>query len=101
MKKQCKNCGAPLYQAEDLKWFCLSCLAADIEARDKSDRLDGSWKVLHPRTKPITLRLSEADLSRAKERARRIGKPYQTFLKEIIHEAVSERPPEWRRPRSS
>ncbi|MBI4607853.1 MAG: hypothetical protein HY726_02450 [Candidatus Rokubacteria bacterium] len=78
-----------LYQAEDLKWFCLLCLAREIEQRDQEDDVSGAWKVLDPKTRPVTLRLSEVDLAKAKQRARKLRKPYQTFLKEVIHEAVS------------
>ena len=35
MKKKCKKCGSELYQAEGLKWFCLLCLAKEIEERDR------------------------------------------------------------------
>ncbi len=89
MKKKCEKCGAELYQAEDLKWFCLLCLAREIEQRDREDDAGGTWKVLDPKTRPVTLRLSEVDLARAKAKARRLRKPYQTLLKEVIHEALS------------
>jgi len=80
MKRRCRKCGSVLYQAEDLKWFCLLCLAREIEQRDQEDDVSGAWKVLDPKTRPITLRLSEVDLAKAKQRARKLRKPYQTFL---------------------
>lgn len=89
MKRKCKKCGSELYQAEDLKWFCLLCLAKEIEERDQEDEIHGTWKVLDPKTRPVTLRLSEMDLAKAKAKARKLGKPYQTLLKEAIHEALS------------
>jgi predicted DNA binding CopG/RHH family protein len=89
MKKKCKRCDSELYQAEDLKWFCLLCLAREIEQRDHRDDIKGSWRILDPKTKPVTLRLSEADLAKAKAKARKLGKPYQTLLKEVIHQALS------------
>lgn len=89
MKKKCKKCGAELYQAEDLKWFCLLCLAKEIEEQDQDDDVSGLWKTLDPKTKPVTLRLSEVDLAKAKTKARKLGKPYQTLLKEVIHQALS------------
>jgi len=89
MKRNCKKCGSGLYQAEDLKWFCLLCLANEIEGRDQKNSVKGTWKILEPETTPVTLRLSEADLAKAKARARKLGKPYQTILKEVIHEALS------------
>jgi len=89
MKKKCKKCDAELYQAEDVKSFCLLCLAKEIEERDQEDEVSGTWRILEPKTKPVTLRLSELDLARAKTRARKLGKPYQTLLKEVIHQALS------------
>ncbi|TMA13413.1 MAG: hypothetical protein E6J89_01440 [Deltaproteobacteria bacterium] len=89
MKKKCKKCGSDLYQAEDLKRFCLLCLAKEIEERDQEDDVSGTWRVLDPKTKPVTLRLSEVDLAKAKAKARKLRKPYQTLLKEVIHEALS------------
>ena len=89
MKRKCKKCGSELYRAEDLKWFCLLCLAKEIEDRDQEDDVKGTWRILEPKTKPVTLRLSEADLAKAKTRARKLGKPYQTLLKEVIHRALS------------
>jgi len=89
MKRKCKKCGSDLYQAEDLKWFCLLCLANEIEERDQEDDVGGAWKVLDPKTRPVTLRLSEVDLAKAKTKARKLRKPYQTLLKEVIHEALS------------
>jgi predicted DNA binding CopG/RHH family protein len=89
MRKACGKCGAELYQAKDLKWFCLLCLAKEIEERDRENEVGGPWKALDPKTRPVTLRLSEVDLSKAKTKARKLGKPYQTLLKEVIHEALS------------
>jgi len=88
MKRRCKKCGSELYQAGDLKWFCLLCLAKEIEERDREDEVSGTWRVLDPKTKPVTLRLSEVDLAKAKAKARKLGRPYQTFLKEIIRQAL-------------
>ena len=89
MKRKCKKCGAELYQAEDLKWFCLLCLAKEIEGRDQENAVKGTWSILEAETKAVTLRLSEADLAKAKARARKLGKPYQTLLKDVIHQALS------------
>ena len=89
MKRKCKKCGSELNQAEDLKWFCLLCLAKEIEGRDQENAVKGTWRILEPETAPATLRLSEADLAKAKARARKLGKPYQTLLKDVIHQALS------------
>ena len=49
MKRKCKKCGAALYQAEDLKWFCLLCLAREIEERDRENDVSGTWRTLDPK----------------------------------------------------
>ena len=46
MKRKCKKCGSELYQAEDLNWFCLFCLAKEVEERDQEDEVGGMWKVM-------------------------------------------------------
>ena len=46
MKRRCKKCRSELYQAEDLKSFCLLCLAKEIETRDQEDEVSGTWRVL-------------------------------------------------------
>jgi predicted DNA binding CopG/RHH family protein len=89
MKRKCKKCGSELYQAEDMKWFCLLCFAKEIEGRDQENAVKGTWSILEPETKAVTLRLSERDLAKAKARARKLGKPYQTLLKDFIHQALS------------
>ena len=89
MKRKCKKCGSELYQAEDMKWFCLLCLAMEIEGRDQENAVKGTWSILEPETIAVTLRLSEGDLAKAKARARKLGKPYQTLLKDFIHQALS------------
>ena len=35
VKRKCKKRGSELYQAEDMKWFCLLCLAKEVEKRDQ------------------------------------------------------------------
>ena len=89
MKKKCQKCGSELYQAEELKWFCLLCLAKEVEGRDQENTVKGTWSILEPETKAVTLRLTEGDLAKAKARARKLGKPYQTLLKDVIHQALS------------
>ena len=89
MKRKCTKCGSELYQAEDMKWFCLLCLAMEIEGRDQENAVKGTWSILEPETIAVTLRLSEGDLAKAKARARKLGKPYQALLKDFIHQALS------------
>lgn len=40
-------------------------------------------------TKPITLRLEERDIERAREVARRKGLRYQTYLRMVIHQELA------------
>jgi predicted DNA binding CopG/RHH family protein len=39
-------------------------------------------------TKPVTIRLAERDIQMAKEQADRLGLPYQTYLKSVLHQAL-------------
>jgi len=43
------------------------------------------------RTKAVTIRLAEADLELAKRLAMRSGVPYQTLMKELLHEALTRK----------
>ncbi|MCZ2149650.1 MAG: BrnA antitoxin family protein [Bryobacterales bacterium] len=43
------------------------------------------------RTKPVTIRLAEADVELAKTLAVRSGVPYQTLMKELLHEALKRK----------
>jgi len=43
------------------------------------------------RTKPVTIRLAEADVELAKKLAMRSGVPYQTLMKELLHEALTRK----------
>jgi predicted DNA binding CopG/RHH family protein len=39
-------------------------------------------------TKSVTIRLAERDIQMAKEQADRLGLPYQTYLKSVLHQAL-------------
>jgi predicted DNA binding CopG/RHH family protein len=39
----------------------------------------------------ITIRMAEADLDLAREQAERKGLPYQTYIKSVLHEALTKR----------
>jgi predicted DNA binding CopG/RHH family protein len=89
MKRKWEKCGSELYQAEDLKLFSMSCLDREIEGRNQENAVKGTWRILEPETTPSTLRLSGADLAKAKARARTLGKPYQALSQDVIHQALS------------
>lgn len=87
-KKKCKKCQSELFQDNNGKWFCLSCLANKIDHLDNENEVKGEWTVITKKTKPVTIRLSEDDLFRAKQRSKVVHRPYQTIIKEIIHNAL-------------
>jgi len=43
--------------------------------------------------RPVTIRIAEADLELAKKQAGRKGMPYQTYIKSLLHETLTEREP--------
>jgi predicted DNA binding CopG/RHH family protein len=60
-------------------------LAEHFEA---SDFEHVSFPNLKPTTRPVSIRLSVADLNRVKERANETNVPYQSLIKEYIHKGV-------------
>ena len=42
-------------------------------------------------TRPVTIRLSQADIELAQKHAEAKGLPYQTYIKSLLHETLSER----------
>ena len=45
--------------------------------------------VLRGATKPVTIRMALADIEAAQEIAERRGVPYQTYIKGLLHQALS------------
>jgi predicted DNA binding CopG/RHH family protein len=41
-------------------------------------------------TRVVSIRLPEADLTRAREQAARMGLPYQTYIKSLLHQALTK-----------
>ena len=39
----------------------------------------------------VTIRIAEADLDLARKQAEKKGLPYQTYIKSVLHEALTER----------
>lgn len=87
---KCKKCSGELFQDEEGKWFCLNCLADEIDKLDNESEVSGKWSIAEPKTRPITIRINEVDLYKVKKKSMEVKKPYQTFLKEIIHNAITE-----------
>lgn len=55
---------------------------------DASDFERASFPNLKPTTRPVSIRISIADLNRVKERANETNVPYQSLIKEYIHKGV-------------
>jgi predicted DNA binding CopG/RHH family protein len=58
----------------------------------------GELKIVTPQqlaarlaTRPITIRLAEADIDLAHKQAERKGLPYQTYIRSLLHETLVER----------
>ncbi len=41
--------------------------------------------------RPVTIRIAEADLELAQKQAERKGLPYQTYIRSLLHENLTER----------
>ena len=41
--------------------------------------------------RPITIRLAESDIELARKQAERKGLPYQTYIRALLHETLTER----------
>ena len=52
------------------------------------ERIDASKKKPAP---TVALRIPEADLALARKQAERKGLPYQTYIKSLLHETLTER----------
>lgn len=93
MIKKCAICNSELFKDETGELFCPDCYAGEF--LKTFDEKDDSWmknkfKVIQPKTKPITIRMNVSDIEKAKTLAKIKGLPYQTLLKEIIHNNLKE-----------
>jgi uncharacterized Zn finger protein (UPF0148 family) len=95
-EKSCKKCGTEMYQDDQGIWFCPDCIIEEIdpafldEKRDHPDELKRSY-VLSPPTKQVSIRIAISDLELARKLARRKGVPkYQTYIKTLLHEALTK-----------
>jgi predicted DNA binding CopG/RHH family protein len=93
MIKKCEICKSELFQDENGEWFCPDCVADEFMEKfnpnDDSDIENAKWEVVKPKTKPVTIRLNEVDIQRAKKLAKEKKVPYQSLLKEIIHKNLA------------
>lgn len=84
MKKQLK---VPKFKNEDQErayWAKIDL----SEYFDRSDFVNASFPNLKPTSRPISLRLPEYVINRAKEKANAINIPYQSLLKQYIEKGV-------------
>lgn len=84
MKKQLN---VPKFKNEDEErafWSKVD-LADNFSARDFEKV---SFPNLKATTRPVSIRISVADLNRVKERANETNVPYQSLIKEYIHKGV-------------
>ena len=70
---------------EERKFWSNLDLAEHFNAKD-FERV--SFPNLKPTTRPVSIRISVADLNRVKERANETNVPYQSLIKEYIHKGV-------------
>src|SRR5271169_202878 len=103
MKKQIKRI-VPTFaaEAEEAEWWYKNRnvhgkhLLAAVKSGDAQvltkekllDRIAASKKTSAP---VVALRIPEADLALARKQAERKGLPYQTYIKSLLHETLTER----------
>ena len=68
-------------EAEEAAWW-------DAHSELITDLLIKHGKPAAARTKPVTIRLPEQDIARAKRIARQQGIKYQPLLKSLLHDAL-------------
>lgn len=94
--KKCQQCGSEMYRDDQQKWFCPDCVLEEINPVFLDERLDhpGELKrayILEPPTKQVSIRLAVRDVELARKLARRRRVPkYQTYMKELLHEALTK-----------
>lgn len=60
-------------------------------SQDRKKYIDALLKEEKSKTKPISIRLSEVDLLKIKEKARIEGVKYQTLISSVLHKYVTNR----------
>ena len=94
--KTCRHCGSEMYRDDRNTWFCPDCVLREINPIFLDEKLDhpGELKrayILEPPTKQVSIRLAVGDVELARKLARRRRVPkYQTYIKELLHEALSK-----------
>jgi predicted DNA binding CopG/RHH family protein len=96
-KKQGKIVPAFASEAQEADWWFRNRrnLDADFQKAAKSGELKRiDRKTLLSRisasTRVVSIRLPEADLALAREQSARMGLPYQTYIKSLLHRALTQ-----------
>ena len=81
-------------ESEEADWWYANRKEVERELRaaekaGKGQSVNQILKEHQNRTQAITIRLSVADIERAKTQAEQKGLGYQTYLKSLIHQALS------------
>jgi len=92
--QECKEKVEDLYDTEDGRMLCGDCYATDfLKTFDENDDSlfeeaikTGNVRIVTPETKPVTIRMNVVDIHSNKRKAKEKGMPYQTLIKNIIHE---------------
>jgi predicted DNA binding CopG/RHH family protein len=65
-------------------------IAVDNREEKKKELIEAAWNTM-PKTKRISIRLSEQDLERLRTKARETGVPYQTIIGSLVHQYATGR----------
>jgi predicted DNA binding CopG/RHH family protein len=82
-------------EAEEAEWWDQNreMVSQDFEAAAKRGELKRmTAEQLRDRmARPVTIRLAEADIALARKQADRKGLPYQTYIRSLLHETLTDR----------
>lgn len=83
-------------EEQEAAWWAANpdAIAQEFEAADRDKALGRGSTARRGLTPTTTIRLDPADILRAKTQAQRKGLRYQTYLKMLIHEALSVEEPQ-------
>lgn len=93
MIKKCEICDSELFEDEKGELFCPDCEADEfLETFDENDDswMKNKFKIIKPKTKPVTIRINVADIEKAKKIAKDKNVAYQTLLKNVIHQNLDK-----------
>ena len=77
-------------EEQELEDYLAKYLQLD-ENKDLKRLLEGNTTKRSNATKSITIRVPEEDIEAMKSKASKLGLPYQTYIKMVIHKDASEK----------